>query len=370
MKMIKIKLFFILLFLFFQSLAQAEEFPQASLLITTLQEPQVLSSREEILKLVQFASTADIKILFMQVYRANQSWFPSELADQSPYQACVKKVLQDPFEFLITESHKKGIKVFAWFNALSLSKNKDAPILKKYGIDILTRNVKEKKKLSDYKIDNQYFLEPGDMRVREDLLGIVEEIVDQYPTLDGILFDYIRYPDVNPSYGYTDANIARFKKAKGLKEIQEKSEAWKQWKRDQVTELLQVLAKRARSIRPEIGVAATGCVSYHRAYDESFQDWPAWINRGIVDFVTLMNYPIDVLEFKKYVAEAKEKVDDFKKLHIAVGAYKLLKLPDVFAQQFSSAMQAGGGGCVIFHYGSLLENPNLGHILFEDIKKK
>jgi len=367
--MLHIKWVFIFLsvFIFLPSLVRAEELPPTSLLIVTFQDPPVLSSKEEIAKLVHFAKKARMDTLFMQIYRANQSWFPSTVADQTPYNACLKKVGEDPFALLIKESHKKGIKVFAWLNILSLSTNENAPILKKYGPDILTRNTKEKKDLSDYKIDNQYFLEPGDPRVKDDLLTLVDEITNRYPKLDGILFDYIRYPDVNPAYGYTPVNIERFKKATGSQALGEKSSIWKKWKRDQVTGLLKALAKRTRRIEPAIRIAATGCVSYIRAYEESFQDWPSWINQGIVDFVALMNYPEDVAEFKRYIKEAKEKVDDFKKVHVAVGAYKFVKTPSVFKKQFSFAQQSGAGGCIVFHYESLLENPALNRVFFHNI---
>jgi uncharacterized lipoprotein YddW (UPF0748 family) len=333
-----------------------------------LQSPQVLSSKEEITKLVDFAEKTDTKILFIQVYRANQSWFSSKIADPSPYEKCQKTTHADPFGLLINESHKKGVKVYAWLNLLSLSKNANAPILQKYGVDILTKNLEKKNSLEDYKIDNQYFLEPSDDRVRRDLSGIVEEIVTQYPALDGILFDYIRYPDVHPSYGYATANITRFKKATGVDVVNEKNQLWRKWKRDQVTELLQGLVKKARSINAKIGLASSGCVSYVRAYEESFQDWPLWANTNIVDFVILMNYPIDVAEFSKYTEEARTKVSDFSKVQIAVGAYKLLKMPDIFSQQFSVAQKAKSGGLVIFHYGSLLESPELKDTFLELLK--
>jgi len=340
-------------------LAKAGENPQTSLLIVTFQTPPVLSSKKEIRKLVDFAQASNIKTLFMQVYRANQSWFPSAVADQAPYISSEKSVGSDPLALLIKESHENGIKVFAWLNLLSLGKNSDALILKKYGVDILTRNTQEKKTLSDYKIDDQYFLEPGDMRVRGELSTIVEEIVKRYPDLDGILFDYIRYPDVKPSYGYTQNNIARFKESTGSLVLGERNMIWRKWKRDQVTGLLASLVKKVRRIRPSISVAATGCVSYSRAYEESFQDWPSWINRGVVDFVALMNYPADVDEFSQYINEVKEKVDDFRKVHIAVGAYKLAKIPDVFKRQLLIVQGSGSGGSIIFHYGSLLDDPVL-----------
>ncbi len=138
-----------------------------------IQEPPVLSSRQEISDLISFAKKNHIQILFVQIYRANQSWFPSKVADQKPYEICFKNLSQDPFQFLIKEAHASGIEVHAWLNLLSLSANEDAPLLKKYGPEILTRNLKEKRTLKDYKIDEQYFLEPGDPRVREALAMIV-----------------------------------------------------------------------------------------------------------------------------------------------------------------------------------------------------
>ena len=354
----------------YPSPARAQGFPGTSLLVSTIQDPQVLSSAHEMEKLVAFAKNAGLDTLFIQVYRANRSWFPSAYADATPYQKCSQGVAQDPFALLIAQSHAQGLKVFAWFNVLSLSENKDAPILKRYGPEVLTRNAEKKKELSDYKIDNQFFLEPGDRRVRHDLLGIVEEMVRRYPDLDGILFDYIRYPDVKPAYGYTTANMARFKNTTGSSDIREKNELWRKWKRDQVTELLGTLIKKARSISPKISVAAAGCVSYVRAYDEAFQDWPSWVNNGLVDFVVLMNYPIDLKEFERNSAEAKGKVNDFKKVKIAVGAYKLLKMPEMFAQQLLSAKNTDGGGRVVFHYGSLCDEPLLETVLVSDMDPK
>ena len=104
---IKIILCLLYVFIFFPQSAPCEESSPTSLLVTMLQSPQVLSSKEEISKLVQFAVKADAKNLYIQVYRANQSWFPSSLADQTPYEVCAKKVGSDPFALLIKESHQK-----------------------------------------------------------------------------------------------------------------------------------------------------------------------------------------------------------------------------------------------------------------------
>ena len=326
------------------------------LFVSLIQDPPTLSSREAMMKLIRFAQQAKIKILFVQIYRANQAWFSSQVGDSAPYEAALKTLKEDPFAFLIKEAHSAGIEVYAWLNMLSLSANEAAPILKKYGPDILTRNLEEKKTLADYKIDNQYFLEPGDMRVRKELVSMVEEIVRGYPELDGIQFDYIRYPDSHPRYGYTPANIDRFKKSTGLKKVREGSRAWSDWKRAQVTELLKLLIQSARSVRSKIRVSATGCMSYDRALQEAFQDWPSWLNKGLVDFVTVMNYSADPKEYERWIGVAKTKVSDLKRLYFAVGAYKLVHSPEIFEKEFRSCEASGSGLCAVFHYGSLLEN--------------
>ncbi len=339
------------------------------LFVSLIQDPPILASRQAIDDLIDFARKARIQILFVQIYRSNKSWFPSEVGDSAPYEESIKKVGEDPFALLIRQAHASGIEVHAWLNLLSLSANKDAKILKKYGPDILTRNLKKKKTLEDYKIDNQYFLEPGDLRIRKELLTLVEEVLHRYPDLDGIQFDYIRYPDVHPFYGYTKMNIKRFKEATGQKRIEENSVIWKDWKRRQVTELVEQLAQKARALRKGIHVSATGCEPYVRAYQEAFQDWPSWVNRGVVDSVTVMSYSTDISIFQKDIEQTKSKVTDFKKTRMAIGAYKMLDTPEIFKRLIGLCEQRGVRAYAILHYGSLLQNPALGNFLMNGKNK-
>ena len=346
----------------------AQETQQSGLLVAQLQEPSVLSSRREISKLVDLAKEAGTDIIFIQVLRAHRAWFASKIADSSPYVFCFRSLSEDPLRLLIKQAHEKGLKVYAWMNLLSLSANKEAFILKKYGADILTRNRHKKDTIKDYQIDHQYFLEPGDLRVRKELVSLVEEVLLDYPDLDGLLFDYIRYPDVNPDYGYTEMNMERFQKATGLKQIEKDSLAWKDWKREQVDELLEQLVRKARALRPHIQIGATGCAPYVRAYHEAFQNWPGWVNRDVVDFVFLMSYPANEQDFRKDIQEAKKRVRDFKKVYVGVPAYKLVHSPQVFLREFQIAKSSGSGGYGIFHYDSLLESRDLLNILTDGKK--
>jgi len=339
----------------------AKPIQKRGLFVSLIQTPPVLTSRADIQRLVDFAHAQHVHVLFVQIYRSGQAWFPSAHADSSPYEKAKKDIGEDPLEILIRAAHARGIEVHAWLNLLTLSANADAPILKKYGIEILTQKPgPEKKTLSDYKIDNQYFLEPGDLRVRDELAQIVEEITRNYSALDGIQLDYIRYPDAKPFYGYTPQNIARFKAAKGEAVLaQESNLAWKDWRRDQVTELVALLRQRALKMNPKLQFSTTGCAPYIRALEEAFQDWPKWQKEGLADFVTVMTYPKTVAEFKKQLEGLKRRGIDFSKLNIAIGAYKLLEQPKIFKNQFKVCEASGARGCVVFHYGNLLEQPKL-----------
>ncbi len=350
--------------------AKCEEAYRRCLFVSVIQDSPVLSGSKNISDLIEFAKRSGINNLFVQVYFANKAWFSSDIADSGPYRKCLKSLSGDPLALLIREAHASGIEVHAWMNILSLGANKDAAFLKKYGTSILTKNIKEKNTLNDYKIDDQFFMEPGDPRIKEDLINIVGEVIRAYPDLDGIQFDYIRYPDKDPAYGFTDINVERFKRATGITKIDGNSQIWKDWKRDQVTGLLRALADKAHKLRPGIKVSATGCMPYSRALYEAFQDWPLWIEKGIVDYVTVMSYSPDPDEFGVTITKAKSKIADFGKVNIAIGAYKLTRLPGQFAQEFEITESSGAGGFAIFHYGSLLKNPALGDYLIETANKR
>lgn len=354
---------FILVFAVCANFAQAENVQKRGMFVSVIEDPLVLSSREEISKLVSFAKKTNVDTLFVQIYRSGKAWFPSENADAGPYENLKTQLGEDPLALLIREAHAAGIEVHAWLNMLTLNENAEAPLLKKYGADILTQKPRpEKKTLEDYKIDNQYFLEPADWRVREELSLLVEEVVRAYPELDGLQLDYIRYPDSNPFYGYSPESIGRFKQTTGETDVTEGNVRWKDWRRRQVTELVEILKRRAQIIRPTLQFSTTGCAPYTRAMEECFQDWPAWARHGLADFVTVMTYPPDAETFERYLKGLKQRLLDFSNINIGIGVYKLTAQPEVFAKQLELCQSSGARGCVVFYYGILRDYPEMARV--------
>ncbi len=358
-------LFLIFCFLCSQSVYGSQTSRRA-LFVSVIQDPPVLTSREAIRELIDFAKKAKVETLFVQVYRGNQTWFSSKTADDSPYQDCLKSAKGDPLAYLIGRAHASGIEVHAWLNLLSLSANAHAPFLKKYGPEILTQNRVKKRSLDDYKIDDQFFLEPGDPRVADDLSSIVGELTQAYPELDGIQFDYIRYPDWHPDYGWTKANVGRFKKETAREPQGFNDILWENWKRSQVTSLLDRLTKKAREAHPALQVSATALAPYSRAYAEGDQDWKLWLEKGKVNFITLMGYSTDTGEFARRISDAKKRLGSLEKVNIAIGAYAMAGSPDIFKRQFKICQDSGSRACVTLHYGNLSENKALQAPFFED----
>jgi uncharacterized lipoprotein YddW (UPF0748 family) len=99
---------------------------------------------------------------------------------------------------------------------------------------------------------------------------------------------------------------------------------------------------------------------YYRAYHEGFQDWRVWLDSGLVDFVTLMNYLKETPKYEKYVLDTQNRTGkSFKKVNFAIGAYAMGDLPETFAEQFKFCEKTAERACVVFHYESLLEHPAL-----------
>lgn len=339
--------------------AQEASAPVRALFVSVLGPTTVFDSREAMDELVRFSSKSGVTLLYVQVYRSGRSWVPTTSGDTTPYEQRRAALGEDPLAYLIRAAHAEGIEVHAWLNLLSLGANGQAPILRRYGAGVLTRNTSVKWGLESYKVDKQYFLEPGDPRVREWLGQLVEDVARHYPQLDGIQYDYIRYPDTRPSYGHTAENLARYRAYSGKSPRGESDPEWREWKRQQVTSLVRDLTKRAQAVRPGLKVSTTGLMPYSRALLESYQDWKDWIESGLVDHVTLMCYGSEPGQFEYYLEDAKRRLGSLDKAHIAVGAYSALERPEIFARQWAQAESSGAGASAVLHYANLLEKPEL-----------
>ena len=373
----KIFLFCALIFLAAQAPALAGV--KRGVWVSVFGEKKALYSEKAIAELLDFCAKAKIDEIYLQLYQSGKAYYDTRIFDRSTYEVLLSSVGNDPVDLLLAKAKEKGIKVFAWLNILSLGKNDKAEILLKHGNSVLTRDQFGRtsqqqdaaaKELDRYYLrEEQAFLEPADPRVREYLVSLAEEVVDSYPGLSGVHLDYIRYPYVVPfvqgsrfhqyglSYGYSAKSLEMFKAKfaysplSGLKG-EERFLQWDNWRRQQVTELVEAIS---RAVKARSAAALVSCAvipAHERAYTNAFQDWPRWLDEGIVDYVATMNYTTDS-RLARENACAALALRGKGKVYVGLGVFLAANNQDLWLKQYRAVAGLAPDGVIIFSYDQI-----------------
>ncbi|MBU1726696.1 MAG: family 10 glycosylhydrolase [Candidatus Omnitrophica bacterium] len=368
---------FVILILLFSFFVSAEAAQHKGLWVSVFSDRRPLYSKKGALELIQAAKAAGIDEIYLQVYQSGNAYYNSALCEKSKFDQIYKSCGFDPILFLLREARANNIKVFAWINVLSLGKNKDASIIKKFDDSILTRDQYLKTSVNDeahdldkyYQRENQLFLDPGDPRVRQYTLDIALEIMTKYPLFSGVHLDYIRYPAIVPfvhgsrfnkfglTYGYNRISLGRFNKKTGLDPLAKnfsdnQSIQWDDWKRSQVTELVEEVSRQVKARSKKALVSCAVISGPERSYVSFFQDWPLWLEKGIIDYVVLMDYSRDSRLVKEIAASALGLRGNGK-VFIGLGLFLMKDDPGQFLSQYRSISSLNPDGIVIFSYDDL-----------------
>jgi len=145
-----------------------------------------------------------LNTIFVQVVVGGYAYYQSKILPVSEY---VKG--RDPLKEIIEEAHKNNIKVHAWVNSVLFWSLRTPPsdsnhVYYKhpdwflYDDNGVNTRYYDKEQFIRLSADG-LFLEPRKKEVRDFIASIFEEIVANYD-VDGVHFDFIRYPGYN--YGY------------------------------------------------------------------------------------------------------------------------------------------------------------------------
>lgn len=324
--------------------------------------------------------------LFVQVYRGGRAFFDSTRADVAPFTSMRQAFGgEDPLARLIAAAQARGIRVHAWVNVFSLADRRDAAILRALGSDAVQvdrrgRSVLDYPALQLPEPDATFlrmgtpavWLDPAAPGVAEWLAATLAELPARYPALAGLHLDYARHPDVLPfspgarfgvglDFGYGAATRARFRSETGneapLADELRHGAAFDQWRRDTTTRAVRAIADAARLARPGLLVSAAVWAYPERSYLSLFQDWPGWLDDGVVDFAVPMLYTRDErlfgLELRAY------RGIDAARLWVGLGSWLFTDAPERAASQLARARDSGLAGVSLFSWDALAESPAL-----------
>ncbi len=347
---------------------------------------RVLEHPDRIPHLIDTARGIGATDLFVQVYRGGRAWFETSLADTTPFEAAREAAGGDPLALLLRDAHAAGLRVHAWVNVLSLSANREAPLLRDLGreavlVDQRGRSLLDYPNLEVPAPDGTYYrmgtpavwLDPAAIGLAERLAATFSDLITRHPELDGLHFDYIRYPDVLPfapgsrfgvglDFGHSKSTLALFREQTGLEAPTPKSpanaDAWDAWRREQLTALVATLRDAARAANPRIEISAAVIPYADRAYLSLLQDWRGWLEQGLLEFAVPMAYTQDD-RLLRYHAQAFAGSPHAARLWIGLGTWLFARNPARAVEQLRSAHAAGVRNDSLFSYDAIAEAPAL-----------
>ena len=383
-----IKIIFVLLFCGFLNLSVVLAEDKTDLVkpalaqgvwVSVFSAKSILYTKDGVSKLIAQCKKAKINEIYLQFFQSGNAYYDSKICDKTKYDAMVKAAGVDTLDLLLREAQENMINVYAWVNVLSLGNNDKADILNKYGKSVLTHDQYQRssKPSTNMDVDKYYlgekmlFLEPGDPRVEEYILTIINEIINRYPLISGIHLDYMRYPSPVPfapgsrfnkfglAYGYGVKNVERFKEKTGLNSLEvlnneDEYLSWDNWRRQQVTELVRKISSLVKVKSASLIVSCAVISLTERAYSNAFQDWSSWLEEGIVDYVVLMAYTKDN-QFAKEIVKSALGHRGKGKIYIGLGAFLMKNNPDLFFNQYSMVKELSPDGIVIFSIDDLTD---------------
>ncbi|MDR9364212.1 MAG: family 10 glycosylhydrolase [Balneolaceae bacterium] len=252
----------------------------------------VHDQKEEMIDILDRAAALNFNALIFQVRPAADALYPSPLEPWSYY--LTGKMGQpplpayDPLGFAVTEAHKRGLELHAWFNPYRAGHPSD------------------KSKISPDHISNiqpdwvhQYgdylWLDPGIPEVRQHTIDVILDVVKRYD-IDGVHFDDYFYP--YPSY----ADGADFPDDKSWQKALENGTklSRKDWRRSNVDTLMKELSEEIKQVKKHVkfGISPFGIwrpgypekTTGFDAYNELYADARLWLKEGWVDYFTPQIY--------------------------------------------------------------------------------
>ena len=255
----------------------------------------VAKQKEQLLALIDSAAKLRLNALIFQVRPAGDAMYASALEPWSPFltgeMGRAPSPLWDPLEFAITESHKRGMELHAWFNPYrALAGEKREPS---------ASHMRRAHPEWTMKYGKDTWMDPGVPEVRAQAIAVMLDVTRRYD-LDGIHIDdyFYPYPIVGANKEKVEfpdgGTFAKYKATGGPLELT----AWRRQNVDETVRLLYEGIKAAKRHvkfgispfglwRPNFPEGTGGGLD---PYEDLGADSKKWLQNGWVDYFTPQLY--------------------------------------------------------------------------------
>lgn len=240
------------------------------------------AQKRELIELLDNLQAHNFNTVIFQVRARGEVFYDSKIEPMSPLVVSggYGRPRFDPLKFVLEESHKRGMECHAWLVTYPLGGEKHVRNLG--GNSVTRKNPSIAKKFK-----GEWFLDPGNPRTDDYLMSLVKEIVTNYD-IDGIHFDYIRYPD----------NKGQFPDAATFRQ-HGRGQTLQDWRRNNITRFVSKSYDWIKSQKPWVQVSSAPLGRYRTisgvgagwtALETVFQDAGKWMKMGKHDALYPMMY--------------------------------------------------------------------------------
>lgn len=252
----------------------------------------VAEQKAEFIQLLDMHQRNGMNAVIVQVRPAGDALYPSKLEPWSEFltgkQGLAPSPLYDPLEFMISETHKRGMEFHAWLNPYRAVFN------------LLTSSISPSHLTKTHPewflvYGNKKYFNPSLPEVREHLGKVVKNLVTNYD-LDGIHMDDYFYPYRIAGKEFPDEKYYQ-KYGKGMNK--------EDWRRSNCDSIILLIHNIVRSINPHIkfGISPFGVwrnksqdpmgsetKAGQTNYDNLYADILLWLQKGWIDYVVPQLY--------------------------------------------------------------------------------
>lgn len=349
-----------------------------------------LTTPERVSALVQSAREHGFNTLFVQVRGRGDAYYRGALEPLAPDLLRQPKHF-DPFAAVLSAGQAAGLRVHAWVNVNLVSSATYLPTARDHIVSrrpdwlMVPRDIAQD--LARIDPDSPAYVGKLARWTRsrgDDIEGlystpilpeatahteaVVRDIARRY-ALDGVHFDYARYP--SDRFDYSRGAIAAFKAhvrpqlaASVRRELDAREtddlfaypdalEAeWHAFRVARMTALVERLRAAVKAARPAAVVTAATVPDPREAVERRLQDWQRWLHRGTIDAVCPMAYAPEPARFAEQISAARDAAGGGR-IWAGIGAFRLSAAQTI--ENIQTARRLGAAGIVLFSYDSLID---------------
>ena len=317
---------------------------------------------EALRDIIRTAHGLGINTFYMQVVARGDAMYPSSLL---PWSARLAGPGVDPgfdpLQVAVEEAHSLGMELHAWINVFRIG---DTATIDSFADVTNPQHIAYAQPGWVGEVGSQVWLDPSADGVSEWLVEVVEEVVSNYD-VDGVQFDFIRYPE-----GGLENDEANFQfDDRGYNNLAD-------WRRGNVNTFVEKAGSAVFDIKPWVKMGATPLGNYREtsawpalwAYSDVYQESRLWLQNGWLDYLAPQIYfstgtapeGSNTWPSPDFTVLVNEWVDESAGRPIVAGfaAYKPTegRFPaSDLSIQIDHTRDAGAAGHAAFRYDHLLE---------------